>query len=484
MADGDDPNRAISVFCSYSHKDAELRNELADHLVPLERAGLIDVWHDRKIPPGAEWEDAIDWHLASSDIVLLLVSASFIASPFCWHKEMTTALARHARGEARVIPVILQPCLWQESPFAGLQAVPKDGKAVTKWRNRQDAYLDIAKGIRMAAKELRSKRAPTARAEAAAPVEPAPASLAAATVWEEEQAPAKTATKPELAAVVIGKPIGARIVQDVGVDPRKQPNFAVFKDVDAPWCPEMVVIPAGTFLMGSPPGEKGREDDEGPQHCVTIGYRFGIGRYPVTVGEYRHFVEATDRCHRGGMFVWTGSGWEHDNAKTWRDPGFAQSDLHPVVGVTWDDAQAYVEWLSHVTSKIYRLPSEAEWEYACRAGTTTHYSFGVEITNTQANHAMKVGRTTEVGAYPPNPWGLGDMHGNVFEWVKDALHDSYQGAPLDGRAWVDHAGAGRVFRGGAWNVSQPFLRSACRGGSIPLLRGAYLGFRLARGLEA
>lgn len=137
------------------------------------------------------------------------------------------------------------------------------------------------------------------------------------------------------------------------------------------------------------------------------------------------------------MYVWTGSDWKQDEIKSWRDPGFAQTNRHPVVGVSWRDAVAYSEWLGRQTGKSYRLPSEAEWEYACRAGTTTRYAFGDAITPKEANYSESIGKTTKVGAYPPNAWGLYDMHGNVWEWVADIYHDIYQGAPTDGTVWID-----------------------------------------------
>ena len=265
-------------------------------------------------------------------------------------------------------------------------------------------------------------------------------------------------------------------------------DFEIFRDIDAPWCPEMVVIRAGKFLMGSPPGEVEAYGAERPEHWVTIGTRFAIGRTPVTVGEYRKFVEVTHHRHEGGMRVWTGSAWKQDASKSWQDPGFAQTDRHPVVGVSWRDAVAYCEWLAKETGQPYRLPSESEWEYACRAGTTTRYAWGDAITPKNANYAeSKPGRTTEVGAYPPNPWGLYDMHGNVWEWVEDVWHDSYKGAPTDGSAWTEGEGKNssrnRVLRGGSWSYFPWNLRSALRNWNVPDLRDYIQGFRVARTLS-
>ncbi|MDG4603514.1 MAG: formylglycine-generating enzyme family protein [Defluviicoccus sp.] len=265
-------------------------------------------------------------------------------------------------------------------------------------------------------------------------------------------------------------------------------DLEVFRDVDAPWCPEMVVIPAGEFLMGSPESERGRYDDEGPQHRVTIGSRFALGRYPVTVGEYRKFVEVTSHRHEGGMHVWTGSNWKQDASKSWQDPGFAQADRHPVVGVSWHDAVTYCEWLANETGQPYRLPSEAEWEYATRAGTTTRFSWGDAITPQNANYAESwLHKTTEVGAYPANPWGLYDVHGNVWEWVEDVWHNNYEGAPTDSSAWTESEGnnssSRRVTRGGAWIDGPRHLSSAIRDGLELQFRFINQGFRVARTLD-
>ncbi len=157
MAEGDDPKQPIKLFYSYSHKDERFRESLQTQLKVLQRRGVIAEWHDRKIGAGKEWAREIDAHLDSAEIILLLVSAHFLASDYCSGKEMVRALERHDANEARVIPIILQPCLWEdEAPFAKLQALPKDRKPVTKWPNRADAYLDIARGIRAAALELQA----------------------------------------------------------------------------------------------------------------------------------------------------------------------------------------------------------------------------------------------------------------------------------------------------------------------------------------
>ena len=181
----------------------------------------------------------------------------------------------------------------------------------------------------------------------------------------------------------------------------------------------MVVVPAGSFMMGSSERELGRDSDEGPQHKVTIAEPFAVGKYEVTFDEWEACVAS------GGC----------DSYKP-KDQGWGRGP-RPVINVSWNDAIAYVEWLSAKVGKPYRLPSEAEWEYAARAGTTTRYWWGDEITIENANYGRNVGKTTDVGSYPPNRWGLYDMQGNVWEWTEDCYHDSYKVAPEDGSAWMN-----------------------------------------------
>jgi hypothetical protein len=176
-----------------------------------------------------------------------------------------------------------------------------------------------------------------------------------------------------------------------------------------------------------------------------------------------------------------------------RDPGFTQDDDHPVVNVSWFDAQAYVHWLreetrrrGHTNPRLYRLLSEAEWEYCCRAGTTSDFSTGQTITAAQANFGTS-GGTTSVLKFPPNPWGLCDMHGNAWEWVEDCFHSGYDGAPSDGSAWTTGDCRRRGARGGSWatGASDSFhLQSDYRVEYSPVVRNAALGFRVARDLTA
>lgn len=230
--------------------------------------------------------------------------------------------------------------------------------------------------------------------------------------------------------------------------------------------PSMAVIPAGHFLMGSSESELNRSDDEGPQHEVHIARPFALGVYAVTFDEYDLFCQEIGR----------------DKPREKRSWG---RENRPVINVSWHDAQAYCDWLSEQTEKSYRLPSEAEWEYACRAGTQTLFYTGETISFDQANFNPNYGKTLPVGSFSPNAFGLYDMHGNVFEWIEDCWHGSYHNAPNVGCAWLRTNGGEcdrRVVRGGSWESNPLFLRSADRGSYETNYAFDDLGFRIARDL--
>jgi formylglycine-generating enzyme required for sulfatase activity len=227
--------------------------------------------------------------------------------------------------------------------------------------------------------------------------------------------------------------------------------------------PTMVEIPAGSFRMGDLSGCGYR--DELPVHNVIIARPFALGRYPVTFDEYDCFARTTERD------LPSDQGWGRGR--------------RPVINVSWDDAVAYCQWLSAQTGKTYRLPSEAEWEYACRAGTTTEYSWGDSIGSNNAN-CLNSGsqwsgkQTAPVGCFAPNPWGLYDMHGNVWEWCADLWDNSYIGAPGDGSAWTAGDDYGwHMLRGGSWNSIVRCVRAAKRGYDTTPARNCAMGFRVA-----
>lgn len=275
--------------------------------------------------------------------------------------------------------------------------------------------------------------------------------------------------------------------------------------------PSMVVIPTGTFQMGAPDGETGHQDAETPQHEVTVAKGFAMARTSITVGQFREFVRVSgyqpDSIKLEGASIYdegTGAmrddpnaGWQTDYA------GRPADDRLPVVNISWNDAKAYAEWLSQRTGKTYRLPSEAEFEYALRGGTTSRYWWGDSAPKTKVENLTGSADRSPSGrrwsnAFPgyrdgywgpapvmsfaPNPFGLYDIDGNVSEWVQDCWHESYLRAPRDGTAWINPGCGVRVVRGGSWGSSPEQVRSAYRQGADASVRSGRVGFRVLREL--
>jgi formylglycine-generating enzyme required for sulfatase activity len=230
------------------------------------------------------------------------------------------------------------------------------------------------------------------------------------------------------------------------------------------WCdvaewPLMVELSAGEFIMGENAGDKFANDTERPVHRVNIANDFAMGAFPVTVGEFRKFRSSHAPDEAGKL---------------------------PVVRVNWHDATAFCKWLTQQSGRVYRLPSEAEWEFACRAGSRTPFAFGDEISPLLANYfydengrRIGTGQRTPVGNYASNAFGLFDLHGNVCEWVADAWHPNYRRTPDDGRAWTESGDNRRVIRGGAWDYLPRLLRSAWRDWREAEYHADNIGFRVA-----
>ena len=269
---------------------------------------------------------------------------------------------------------------------------------------------------------------------------------------------------PAVIALLAGKPWaeGADFVRTLS---ERQPGGTLR---DCEQCPELVVVPPGNFMMGSPSSEAGRDGDEGPVHRVTIAESFAVGKYEVTFAEWDACVEAGGCTYRPDD-----AGWGRET--------------RPVIKVFWADIQAYVAWLSRETGQRYRLLSEAEWEYVARAGSTTAYPWGDAIGTNKANcdgcgSQWDKKSTAPVGRFEANAFGLFDTAGNVWEWVADCWNDSYRGAPSDGSAWERGDCHRRVVRGGSWAYNPGFLRSADRYGHPTGIRDYDNGFRVARTL--
>jgi formylglycine-generating enzyme required for sulfatase activity len=439
----------IRLFCSYSHKDEDLRQRLEVHLSGLHREyPSLESWYDRLLEPGSNWDARIKAKLDAADIIVLLVSPDFLYSKYCYDIEVTRAIQRHKDGTACVIPVLLHPSDTTGEPLFQLTGYPTNLKPIATWTNQNEAFLNVVGGIRQAVKTLSAQK--------------------------------RSVTLPpsQNALRLQGFAFESVTVNDRGEVIGHHPGEAQqwVEPLGKGVVLEMVSIPGGSFLMGSPRDEEGRGNSESPQHRVAIA-PFLIGKYPVTQSQYQ--------------------------AVMGHNPSHFQEDgMHrPVERVSWEDAIAFCEKLTQQTQRPYRLPSEAEWEYACRAGTTTPFHLGATVTTNLANYRgtdWDLGgtvysgsyanapkgefreKTTPVGSFPPNAFGLFDMHGNVWEWCADHWHDHYQGAPTDGSAWTTGGNNNRrLLRGGSWNYDPRYCRSAVRNFSFsPVNRIFNIGFRV------
>ena len=354
-----------------------------------------------------------------------------------------------------------------------------------------------------------------ARAEAEAKKAAADRSQALALKIEAEaRRIAEVAAKKQAAAMAQAEERArAQAAAAVKETPRAAPRpGTVFQDCAD--CPRMVVIPAGEFTMGSPAPEAGRGVDEGPQRQVAFTQPFALGRSEVTVAEFRRFAEESgykteaERDARAlgcSGFVYADPSAASPGAQavtSWRSPGLTQAESHPVLCVSWNDARAYAQWLSKKTGRRYRLPSEAEWEYAARAGSVSARYWGddpvqacrfANVADQSRFQTWGFGQrhectdghyfTAPAGGYSPNRFGLHDMLGNVWEWTEDCWNASYAGAPADGSAWLAGDCAQRVSRGGSWSTVPRFARSATRYRNTADHRDNLTGFRLARVVE-
>ena len=299
--------------------------------------------------------------------------------------------------------------------------------------------------------------------------------------------------------------IAARNRDEPDTAPVKTASAAPLTIRDCELCPEMVELSAGEFLMGSPDTENGRMQTEGPPRRVAIPRRFAIGRFEVTVDQFvAHFAEIGEADKAGCGTIAKVDGkeavWGPADA-SFRQPGFATTGAHPAVCVNWHDARAYAAWLSRRTGKPYRLPTDSEWEYAARAGTTTSYSFGIDETqlcdyarfadlsssfgwNGACRSKVAGYGPIPVGQFKPNPWGIFDVHGNVWEWVEDCWTPVWQRIPVDSSAFAQPGSCEvGVIRSGSFAAGARRVRSAQRGPTKSRTRNFNIGFRVALDLE-
>jgi formylglycine-generating enzyme required for sulfatase activity/class 3 adenylate cyclase len=332
----------------------------------------------------------------------------------------------------------------------------------------------------------------------APPAAPAPTPQQAAT--------AASVATPAVAPVTEPAPPQSAASLAVPAAPSTAATAAGHTFRDCPNCPEMVVVPAGRFQMGAGAGEIARfaipqatAEHEQPQHEVTIAKPFALAKYDITRAEYAAFAKATNFHPRAGCLLGTSTGWQLRAEGSWEDPGFQQTDRDPVVCMNSIEIDAYLGWLRQTTGKAYRLPSEAEWEHAARAGTTTNFYWGDDpaqicaFENVGDETAKEKGVTTlaipcrdgyaltaPVGSFKPNPWGLYDMLGNVFVQVEDCWNDSYASAPTDGSAWMFGDCARHVMRKASFgSVRAVTVRAANRFAKGAVVKNDRSGFRVA-----
>ncbi len=358
------------------------------------------------------------------------------------------------------------------------------GRAVSSWKSMATvtgiAVAGIA-GAFLVVAQMRTTPKPT-------PAPPPDAKLAA--VPTPGPAAGNTEQKSPAPAPPSGPAVRVGLLTEA-IEHDLKPGEA-FKECDN--CPEMVVIPTGEFVMGSSSGEPGHERDEAPTRKVTVAKRIAVARYAVTVDEFDTFVTVAAYRPPPGCRVFEAGGWREKPELSFRNPGFEQTGTHPVVCINWHDAKAYTDWMSARLRVEYRLPTEAEREYATRAGTTSLYSWGDQIGAARAAYDWSVSfngsptaaarrGTHPVDAFQPNPWGLFQLHGNVSEWVEDCWNENYRNAPLDVVARTSGDCRRRVLRGGSWGYSPKDLRSAYREGATATNRNFNFGFRVVRVLR-
>lgn len=297
-------------------------------------------------------------------------------------------------------------------------------------------------------------------------------------------APVKPPASPTCDGVEVSLGSGSKVC----IQPGSGKSFR-----DCPTCPEMVVVPAGKFLIGSSQSEAGRSNAEGPVQHIMFSHPFAVGRFEITRKEFVEFLTATGYDIGESCWTWRRTGgWKDRSQRSFFAPGFRQSNRDPAVCINWYDAAAYADWLKERTGREYQLPSEAQWEYFARAATLGAFSFQGAISTSKANYdgssyagsqiGVKRGRTLKVGSFAPNPWGLFDIHGNAWEWTRDCWNESYTGMPTDGSPRLDGDCSLRVFRGGAWFNKPVHLRSATRFTVDAHARNQIYGMRVVRAM--
>ncbi len=481
------------IFVSYSRRNEDFALDLATR---LRDAGVAN-WIDQiDIPGGQPWKATLERALEQARGVIAILSRPAVAS-----KEVQYEIAYALERARFVYPVLIEDC---ELP-ANLKPIHyvdfrRKGALERMIRDLKQTAASVGESI--ARGELRRRQRGTSWAMTAAMTDGVGRELASQGCTPVRRGGAggpiswlEPGVAPSAGEIAVGGPVEAVSSGPKPLTPIRYMEAGGgrtewFKDIDAG--PEMVLVPAGSFMMGAQADDPFGHEALRPCRKVTISRAFAIARCAVTVGEFHAFVQETNRVMNGAL-VKRGVEWLHEADASYLNPGFAQEASHPVTCVSWADAVAYTEWLEAKTNRSYRLPSEAEWEYAARAGTTAPYWFGRAASVTVANYwgldvekghgaiAFREG-TVPAAAFPPNPWGLFNVHGNVCEHTADGFRENYFGSPLDGMTVGGLEESYRVLRGGSWADTRSAITSASRLQMGHNIRCAHNGFRVVRDL--
>lgn len=493
----DHQTNKVDIFISYSHADEVWKNEIQKHLRVLQMHGQVSIWDDRQIEVGEEWLPKIEAAISQARVAILLVSVDFLTSKFIARQEIPKFLERSKADGLRIVPVIVHPCAWKRVPWlAGLQGATKDNMPLSQYDIKSYQFHDLVAQIvekvddllkDSVANEDKQQQAFVARLQKPVPqaVKPVPS--------PSKQPISAPVPKPIVAPeVLIVKTSEQRLIEcwkrranfDFPFEPivfpyKNEPNWG--EDQYGLWQALDVIgirhvfrwIPAGTFMMGSPDEEEGRYGNE-DYHQVTLTKGFWLCETPVTQMQYQNVIGVNPSVHK-----------QHLDA--------------PVEKLFWRGIQLFIEQFNqHCNSLKVRLPWEAEWEYACRAGTTTPFYFEGKITLEKANyrghwndwmtfHKNAIKATTPVKSYAPNPWGLYDMIGNVWEVCADVSWDHLgKDAVIDPKISdlpnSDTKKIRYIVKGGCYGETGRGLRSAKRWSVSPRGTGSQsVGFRLAIG---
>lgn len=434
----------IRIFIAYSSKDLVFKDEIRKRLRPLQRAGKVEIWDNYDIEGGKDWDAEIKEKLVNSDLILLLLSPDALDSEYFYEVEAPIALARHQAGDAIAVGVLLRPCSFRHTPFefGKYELLPKKGYPITdsRWHNADEAYLSVFEAVDDLVEQLAARQGSTAFTP----------SVSASFTAEEVVVRGVNAPSPD----------GVNAVLPAAM----YKNGQVIRDI--PEGPELVFVEGGRFVMGS-------DDDENskPIHPVQVP-SFWLGKYPVTTFEYDAFCVEVGKKKPLSLLAQ----WRIGNV--------------PVFRISWQDAQWYCKWLTEKTGYRYRLPTEAEWEYAAGGGemhlaisegtgepgllfSGSNILSEVGWYDKNSNGAIK-----EVGQKRPNKLGLFDMSGNVWEWCQDAWHPNYKNAPNDGTSWG--TGDAAVLRGGSYDTAEINCRNTSRDREGVAVGGDIIGFRVVR----